>query len=233
MNEILTTKGVTKSYRMGPNVLEVLRGVDFAVEAGEFVAMVGASGSGKSTFLHILGALDSPDKGDVVFDGQNIARLGRGRLNEYRNRSVGFVFQFYHLLDELDVVENTVLPAMVSSGVFGWPARRGPARQRATDLLRRFGLGERLKHKPYQLSGGERQRVSIARALMNRPTLLLADEPTGNLDSKTGNDILNVLEGLNREGQTILLVTHDDRIARRAHRIVRLADGRMVSDRMQ
>jgi len=233
MSVILTTKGVTKSYRMGPNVLEVLRGVDFSVEAGEFVAMVGASGSGKSTFLHILGALDSPDKGDVIFEGHNIARLGRGRLNEYRNRSVGFVFQFYHLLDELDVVENTVLPAMVTCGVLGWPARRGPARQRATELLRRFGLGERLRHKPYQLSGGERQRVSIARALMNRPTLLLADEPTGNLDSKTGNDILNVLEGLNREGQTILLVTHDDRIARRAHRIVRLADGRMVADRMQ
>jgi ABC-type lipoprotein export system ATPase subunit len=153
MDMILSTKGICKSYRMGASTLEVLKGVDFAVQAGEFVAMVGASGSGKSTFLHILGALDSPDKGDVVFEGRNIARLGRGRLNEYRNRSVGFVFQFYHLLDELDVVENTVLPAMVTCGVFGWPARRGPARQRATELLRRFGLGERLRHKPIGFRG--------------------------------------------------------------------------------
>ncbi|NLH17820.1 MAG: ABC transporter ATP-binding protein [Phycisphaerae bacterium] len=233
MSAILTTRDIRKSYRMGPNLLEVLRGIDFSVEAGEFVAMVGASGSGKSTFLHILGALDTPDNGEVIFGGHNLARFGRGRLNEYRNRSVGFVFQFYHLLDELDVVENTILPAMAASSILSWPARRGPARQRATELLRRFGLGERLKHKPYELSGGERQRVSIARALMNQPTLLLADEPTGNLDSKTGNDILNVLEQLNREGQTVLMVTHDDRIARRAHRIVRLADGRMVTDRSQ
>ncbi len=231
MSGILTTKGVYKSYRMGSNVLEVLRGIDFEVQAGEFVAMVGASGSGKSTFLHILGALDTPDKGDVIFDGQHLTGLNAARLNEYRNRSVGFVFQFYHLLDELDVVENTVLPAMAASNILNWSARRGPARQRAIDLLRRFGLGERLKHKPFQLSGGERQRVSIARALMNRPILLLADEPTGNLDSKTGNDILNVLEALNREGQTILMVTHDDRIAGRAHRVVRLADGRMVMNR--
>jgi ABC-type lipoprotein export system ATPase subunit len=229
MDVILSAKGICKSYRMGVSTLDVLKGVDFSLRTGELVAIVGASGSGKSTFLHILGALDRPDTGEVFFEGKNLAGFGNGRLNAYRNRSVGFVFQFYHLLDELDVVENTVLPAMVSSGLFGWAGKRGGARKRATELLRRLGLGERLGHKPYQLSGGERQRVSIARALMNAPKLLLADEPTGNLDSRTGNDILAVLEELNREGQTIVLVTHDDRIARRAHRIVRLADGRLVT----
>ncbi len=231
MDVILHAKGICKSYRMGTSVLDVLKGVDFSLRVGELVAIVGASGSGKSTFLHILGALDRPDKGEVLFEGHNLANFGNGRLNAYRNRSVGFVFQFYHLLDELDVVENTALPSMISSGLLNWAGRRGVARKRATDLLRRLGLGDRLGHKPYQLSGGERQRVSIARALMNEPKLLLADEPTGNLDSRTGNDILQVLEELNREGQTIVLVTHDDRIAQRAHRIVRLADGRLATDR--
>ncbi len=217
-----------KTYRMGATKVEVLKGVDFSVRNGEFVAIIGASGSGKSTLLHILGALDRPDSGTVQFCGKNLHRFGGRRLNNFRNRTVGFVFQFYHLLDELNVEENVYLPAMASTSIAGWLGRRGPAKRRAADLLEKLGLSARRRHKPYQLSGGERQRVAIGRALMNKPELLLADEPTGNLDSATGNGILEVLEDLNRNGQTIVMVTHDDRIASRAQRVVTLADGKTV-----
>ena len=149
-------------------------------------------------------------------------------LNRYRNKTIGFVFQFYHLLDELNVPENVYLPAMVSAGVFGWLGKRYGAKKRAKELLERFGLGSRMGHKPYQLSGGERQRVALARALMNDPELLLADEPTGNLDAATGNGILEVLEGLNRAGQTIVMVTHDRKVAEKAHRIITLSDGKVL-----
>lgn len=222
---IIRADKVQKTYRMGATVLDVLKGISVAVKPGEFLAIVGASGSGKSTFLHILGALDRPDKGAIEFDEQDITRWGNGKLNRYRNHSVGFVFQFYHLLDELTVLENIILPAMVSSSVIGWLGRRREAIKRANELAEKLGLGQRLKHKPYQLSGGERQRVAIGRALMNEPRVLLADEPTGNLDSATGNGILEVFESLNRAGQTIIMVTHDPRIAQRAHRTIRLADG--------
>jgi len=224
---ILRATGVYKSYRMGAAPVKVLKGVDLAVHAGEFVAVVGASGSGKSTLLHILGGLDRPDKGVVQFDGRDINRMGARRLNRFRNKMVGFVFQFYHLLDELNVLENVFLPAMVSQSATGWLLRRRFARQRALGLLDEVGLADRSRHKPYQLSGGERQRAAIGRALMNEPTLLLADEPTGNLDSATGNGILAVFERLNRAGQTIVMVTHDDRIACRAQRVITLADGRI------
>ncbi len=223
---ILKAEKVYKSYRMGATRVDVLKGVDLAVREGEFIAIVGASGSGKSTLLHILGGLDRPDKGVVRYDGRDLNRVGARELNTYRNERVGFVFQFYHLLDELSVLENVFLPAMVSRSVIGWLTSRRKVRLRADELLRQLGLRERARHKPYQLSGGERQRVAIGRALMNRPRLLLADEPTGNLDSATGNGILAVFEKLNQGGQTIVMVTHDDRIARRAQRIVTLADGR-------
>ena len=221
---ILEAEGIFKTYRMGMAQVCVLKGADLAVKKGEFVAIVGASGSGKSTLLHILGALDKPDKGVVRFEGQ---ALGQIELNWYRNKMVGFVFQFYHLLDELSVLENVVLPAMVPEGVIGWMAVRGGVRRRAKELLKAVGLEERAGHKPYQLSGGERQRTAIARALVNEPKILLADEPTGNLDSVTGNGILELLEKLNRAGQTIVMVTHDERVARRAGRIITLADGRI------
>ncbi len=224
---ILRAEGLYKSYRMGAAQVRVLKGVELAVKTGEFVAVVGASGSGKSTLLHILGALDKPDKGLVKFEGTPLNRLSSGELNRFRNKMVGFVFQFYHLLDELNVSENVYLPAMVSKSILGWLGCRGRVKRRSRELLRQFGLAERAAHKPYQLSGGERQRVAIARALMNEPRLLLADEPTGNLDSETGNGILNVLEELNRSGQTIVMVTHDERIARRAGRVITLADGKM------
>ena len=228
MSEILKAIDVHKSYKMGKMRLCVLKGVDLSVGRGEFVAIVGASGSGKSTLLHILGALDDCDKGQVEFDGRGLMGLGGGELNKLRNEKIGFVFQFYHLLDELDVLENVLVPAMAGSSVLGWAGRGKTARERGREILGRVGLGERIGHKPYELSGGERQRVAIGRALMNGPELLLADEPTGNLDSETGNGILEVLEEFNREGQTIVMVTHDDRIAARAGRVIRLADGRIV-----
>ncbi len=224
---ILKTEGLYKSYRMGATEVDVLKGVDLAVKKGEFLAIVGASGSGKSTLLHILGALDGPDKGAVSFEGRDLSRLTAGELNRFRNKMVGFVFQFYHLLDELSVLENVFLPAMAGRGVIGWLACRRWAKGRARELLAQLGLSERANHKPYQLSGGERQRTALARALMNEPRLLLADEPTGNLDSATGNGILDVLEKLNRAGQTIVMVTHDERIAQRAGRIITLADGKI------
>jgi len=212
---------------MGATRVEVLKGVDLTVRQGEFVAIVGASGSGKSTLLHILGGLDRPDKGVVEFDGRDLKRMRARELNRLRNEMVGFVFQFYHLLDELNVLENVVLPAMVSRTVIGWLLSRRAAKRRAMELLEQLGLKERVRHKPYQLSGGERQRVAIGRALMNQPRLLLADEPTGNLDSVTGSGILNVFEQLNRAGQTIIMVTHDERVAARAQRVIVLEDGRI------
>jgi lipoprotein-releasing system ATP-binding protein len=224
---ILKAERLDKSYRMGATRVEVLKGLDLTVKRGEFVAIIGASGSGKSTLLHILGALDKPDKGAVSFEGRILGRQSGRELNRFRNKMVGFVFQFYHLLDELSVLENVFLPAMASRSVLGWFGCRQRAKRRAMELLVQLGLGERVKHKPYQLSGGERQRVAIARALMNEPKLLLADEPTGNLDSATGNGILDVLEKLNKAGQTIVMVTHDDRIAQRAGRIITLADGKI------
>jgi ABC-type lipoprotein export system ATPase subunit len=224
---ILKAEGLYKSYRMGEAKVSVLRGVDLAVKKSEFVAIVGASGSGKSTLLHILGALDRPEKGVVSFEGRDLSRIGERELNKFRNKMVGFVFQFYHLLDELSVLENVFLPAMASKSIFGWFGSRRWARGRARELLSELGLSERANHKPYQLSGGERQRVAIGRALMNEPRILLADEPTGNLDSATGNGILKVFERLNRAGQTIVMVTHDERIAQKAGRIITLADGKI------
>jgi len=214
---------------MGAAEVKVLKGVNLAVERGEFVAVVGASGSGKSTLLHVLGALDRPDKGVVKFEGRDLSRFGAAELNRFRNKMVGFVFQFYHLLDELNVLENVFLPAMASKSVVGWLACRRWAKDRARELLVQLGLSDRANHKPYQLSGGERQRVAIGRALMNEPRLLLADEPTGNLDSATGNVILDILEKLNRAGQTIVMVTHDESLARRAGRIIKLVDGKITA----
>lgn len=226
---ILETEGIHKSYQMGATEVKVLKGVDLAVKRGEFVAIVGASGSGKSTLLHILGALDMPDKGIVRFEGGDLSRYSARQLTRFRNKMVGFIFQFYHLLDELNVLENVFLPAMATKSVLGWLACRRRTKNHAKDLLAQLGLLERANHKPYQLSGGERQRAAIGRALMNEPRILLADEPTGNLDSATGNGILDIFEKLNRAGQTVIMVTHDERIARRAGRIVTLADGKIKS----
>ena len=225
---LLAVRALRKRYRSGDKLLEVLRGVDFDLAPGEFVSVIGQSGSGKSTLLHLMGLLDGADSGSVHLAGRRIDDLPGRERDRLRNAAIGMVFQAYHLLPELTALENVLAPLMVRHGVWAWFHERGEARRRATDLLERFGLGERLHHKPRQLSGGEMQRVAIARALVGGPRLLLADEPTGNLDAESGAGILDVLTALNRsEGLSIVLVTHDASIARRADRIVRLVAGRV------
>ena len=228
---IVRATGVRKTFRMGDADVEVLRGVDLSINPGEFVAIEGRSGSGKSTLLHLLGALDEPDAGTVEVEGRDLSALGHRERSAVRNRAVGFVFQFYHLLPELDVTENTLLAAMVRFSLLGYRRRRRELRDRAGELLTRLGLGHRLRHRPAQLSGGERQRVAIARALMNDPKVLLADEPTGNLDVDTGRQIMDVLAALHAEhGQTVVMVTHDRTLARTADRSLVLREGRLVGD---
>lgn len=226
---VLRVRDLHKSYRSGDSRLDVLRGVDFDLATGEFVSIVGQSGSGKSTLLHLMGLLDAADSGSIELGGTRIDGLSAGRRDRLRNGCVGMVFQSYHLLPELDALENVLAPLMVRHGVLEWLRVRHEARDTARGLLDRFGLGGRLRHKPRQLSGGEMQRVAIARALVTRPRVLLADEPTGNLDESTGGEILETLCELNRaDGLSIVLVTHDAAVARRADRIVRLAAGRVA-----
>jgi lipoprotein-releasing system ATP-binding protein len=219
---LLSARAVAKTYTMGRRTLEVLRGVDLDLARGEFLALRGASGAGKSTLLHLLGGLDSPNAGEIWFAGENLARLPEQALTRLRNRKVGFVFQAYHLLPELDALENVCLPARVARV----PAAEAESRGR--ELLARVGLAERVEHKPYELSGGEQQRVAIARALINEPELVLADEPTGNLDSHTGEGIIELLSGLRAEWNTTLIIaTHDARVAVRAPKVVELVDGQI------
>ena len=228
LGAILDARSVRKTYTFGALPVEVLRGADLAVNAGEWVAVLGSSGSGKSTLLHLMGGLDRPDAGDgeIHFRGSPIAATHGKRLDAYRNRDIGFVFQFYHLLPELNVLENAMLPAMIGNW-FPNRARRKQAESAATALLESFGLGHRMLHRPAQLSGGERQRVAIARALANAPPVLLADEPTGNLDVKTGAGILDLLAKRHANGLTIVMVTHDPLVAAREDRIVKLIDGQV------
>lgn len=224
----IKVSGLQKSYRMGKVELNVLRGVGFEIPRGEFCTIVGASGSGKSTLLHLIGLLDRPDEGDIELHGQDVAKFSWARRNRTRCREIGFVFQFYHLLPELRVLENVFMPAMVDCPGLAWMGKRSAIRKKAVDLLCELGLGDRLRHRPRELSGGERQRVAIARALMNGPSILLADEPTGNLDSKTGQQIMDVLKKFNQDGQTILMVTHDDALAKQTHRTLHIRDGRLA-----
>jgi lipoprotein-releasing system ATP-binding protein len=231
---LIEAQNVFKTYRLGRVDVPVLRGASLAVERGECVAVLGASGSGKSTLLHLLGGLDRPDRGaergDITFEGRSLRGLAARDLNAYRCSRVGFVFQFYHLLPELTVMQNVAIAAMVRWGRLGYMKRSGEVRERAARLLDRFGLGHRLRHRPVELSGGERQRVAIARALINEPDVLLADEPTGNLDQKTGGTILDAIMEVRRErGLTMVLVTHDPLTAERADRMVRLVDGVMAA----
>ncbi len=224
---ILRVNGVYKTYEMGTERLDVLSGASMTVAAGEMVAIMGASGSGKSTLLHILGALDTPDRGQVLFEQKDIFAGGPRARDRYRNQTFGFVFQFYHLLPELNVLENVLIPAMVGTSIVRWFAARAELGRRARQLIDDFGLTGRLRHRPNQLSGGERQRVALARALMNQPRVLYADEPTGNLDAATGREILALLKRLNEAGQTLILVTHDPAVAAYAHRTLHLAGGQL------
>jgi lipoprotein-releasing system ATP-binding protein len=240
---LLRAEAIYKSYPIGRTQLEVLRNCDLRVEGGELLAIMGKSGSGKSTLLHILGALDVPQRGQVYFRGERVfAAPGQRRLrtgiadvfsdaerrrNHFRRTQFGFVFQFYHLLPDLNVLENVLLPRMVESGMLEWAGKKRAAGQSALGILERLGLSPRLKHKPAELSGGERQRVAIARALAHQPQILFADEPTGNLDAEAGANIMSILTGLHREGQTIVMVTHDAGIAGYADRVLLLEDGRL------
>jgi lipoprotein-releasing system ATP-binding protein len=225
---ILRAQGVRKTFRMGDSTVQVLKHVDLSLQPGEFVAIEGRSGSGKSTLLHILGALDAAEGGSIEYGGRDIAAMSGGQRSKLRNTQFGFVFQFYHLLPELNVLENTLLAPMIENSWFGFRAKKKQLRERGTELLTSLGLGHRLKHRPNQLSGGERQRVAIARALMNSPRVLFADEPTGNLDAETGRQIMSLLEKLHQEsGQTIVMVTHDRTLARQADRVLILKDGKL------
>ncbi len=222
---IIRADNLHKKYKTGPVEQHVLRGVNLRVAAGEFVAIMGASGSGKSTLLHILGLLDRPNKGEVIFENEPVSSFGQSRQNKIRNRSIGFVFQFYHLLPELSVQENIMMPLMIESSVLGWMGRKKQAQQRVSQLISELGLQKQARHRPATLSGGERQKTALARALVQNPKLLLADEPTGNLDSASGQNIMNLLKKLNQKGQTIIMVTHDPNIAGMADRCVHLQDG--------
>jgi lipoprotein-releasing system ATP-binding protein len=226
---LLAARNIHKSFPVGDRRLEVLHGVDLELQAGELLGLVGASGAGKSTFLHILGLLDAPTSGQVLLDGQDAWALPGRERARLRNERLGFVFQFYHLLPELDALENVVLPAMIGGASAGRRSLRD-VRARAADTLTRFGLGERLLHRPSQLSGGEQQRVAIARAMILDPAVVIADEPTGNLDSATGEKVLDLLIREQKErGLALLLVTHDERVAKRCGRMLAMQDGRIRS----
>jgi lipoprotein-releasing system ATP-binding protein len=224
----LLTIDLHKSYRKGSIEVPVLQGVSMSVRRGEFMAIVGQSGCGKSTLLHLLGTLDAPDQGEIYYAGQRIDNLRPKARDALRNRQFGMIFQFYHLLPELNTLENVLTPLMIADGVWSYMRHRRRHRQRAAELLELVGLSHRLKHRPRELSGGEMQRAAIARALVAQPDLLLADEPTGNLDQATGQEIIRILRTLNRQRNlTIVMVTHDRAIADQADRIVRLAGGRI------
>ena len=231
---VLVATGLHKTYRLGRVRVPVLHGVDISASRGEWVAVLGASGSGKSTMLHLLGGLDRPDKpkngqdrASITFEGREVTAMSGAQLDDFKAADAGFVFQFYHLLPELTVLENVTIGAMIRHGL-GYLGARGEAVKRAKEILGEFGLDHRLGHRPVELSGGERQRVALARALINGPRLLLADEPTGNLDRETGDQILGVLAGLREKlGLTMVMVTHDAQVAQRADRTVRLLDGRV------
>jgi len=222
MSDFVEVRQLHKSFRMGGEELRILKGVTVTVRRGEFLAIVGPSGVGKSTLLHVVGGLDRPTAGGVYYDGVEISGLPEGKLAAFRNRTVGFVFQFHHLLPEFSALENAMMPALIGRH------RREEAAEKARGLLQRVGLADRLTHRPGELSGGEQQRVAIARALLLSPRVLLADEPTGNLDAKTGDSIFDLLRELNREqGLTVILVTHNEWLAGQTDRILRIADGQL------
>ena len=228
MDVHLSTRGLSKSYRKGREVVPVLSEVDLELDRGESLAIVGSSGSGKSTLLHLLGLLDAPDAGEIRLEGRRIDDLSGRRRDRLRNGTIALIFQFYHLLPELSAIENVMLPSAIRYGPLAYLGRRKEIRGRAEALLDRVGLSHRRTHTPGELSGGEMQRVAIARALAAEPSVLLADEPTGNLDAGNGREVLEILRDLNREdGLTMILVTHDLQIAGRADRVLRLSEGRM------
>ncbi len=226
MKKVIDTRAISKRYIMGEEVVEALKSITISVNRGEYVAFMGPSGSGKSTLMNIIGCLDTPTNGTYTLNGKDVSDMSENELAEIRNKEIGFVFQTFNLLPRLSSLENVALPLIYAGFT------KAERTEKALDALRNVGLGDRSKHKPNELSGGQRQRVAIARALVNTPSILLADEPTGNLDSKTSYEIMDLFEDLHSKGNTIIMVTHEEDIARYAHRIVRLRDGLVESDQV-
>jgi lipoprotein-releasing system ATP-binding protein len=228
---MLVAENLSKTYRRHAVAVRVLNGLNLEVKTGEFLSIVGASGSGKSTLLHLLGTLDAPDAGTISLDGKRIDNLPGRERDVLRNKTFGYIFQFYHLLPELNAIDNVLMPAYIAHSTMGWMKCRRQWRKRAEELLRKVGLGHRMKHRPRELSGGEMQRAAVARALLMSPRVLLADEPTGNLDAETGNEIVRLLRDLNREdGVTIVMVTHNTDIVTATDRVVRMVGGVVTED---
>ncbi len=224
MAALITFQEVCKYYSMGDSTVTAADHISFEIGAGEFTAIVGSSGSGKSTCMNIIGCLDVPSEGTYLLDGQEVGRMNKNRLAEIRNELLGFIFQQYNLLPKLNLLENVEVPLMYAG------VSRGERRDRARAALEQVGLGDKWRHRPMELSGGQQQRVSIARALVGKPSVILADEPTGALDSRTGREVLEMLQDLHGQGHTVVLITHDNSIAVQAQRIIRLEDGRVVYD---
>jgi len=222
---VIRIEDLVKVYHLGETLVEALRGISFNVMPGEYVAVMGPSGSGKSTLLNLLGCLDVPTEGSYFLDGEDVSQLDDDELSRVRREKIGFVFQSFNLISQINVLENIEVPLFYQ----GWNER--DSRRRAEQLAQLVGLGDRMHHRPAELSGGQRQRVAIARALANDPRIILADEPTGNLDSKTGQEIMSILDDLVNQGRTVVLVTHDRDVASHANRVIMLADGRIVSDK--
>ncbi|MEA1971910.1 MAG: ABC transporter ATP-binding protein [Candidatus Cloacimonadota bacterium] len=221
MEPIIKIENITKHYNMGTIVVKALKGVDLVIDRGEFVSIMGPSGSGKSTLMHILGCLDTPTSGSYELNSEIVSKLKKRKLAIIRNQNIGFVFQTFNLLPHLDIQKNVVLPLMYSG------LSRKVRKKRSIEVLESVGLGDRLNHKPTELSGGQRQRVAIARAIVNNPSIILADEPTGNLDSESGSDILSIFSELYKKGNTIIMVTHDAAVSQKSDRIINIKDGKI------
>jgi putative ABC transport system ATP-binding protein len=227
MSKVIEMRNITRDFPLGHEIIKVLKGIDLNVERGEYVALMGPSGSGKSTLMNLLGCLDTPTSGSYVLNGQDVSKLSDNELAEIRNKEIGFVFQTFNLMPRTTALENVALP-MVYAG-----ASKSDRTTRAKEVLTNVGLADRMDHKPNQLSGGQRQRVAVGRALVNRPSIILADEPTGNLDSKTSAEIMGLIEEIHAAGNTVIVVTHEEEIAAHAHRIIRLRDGMIESDKLR
>lgn len=224
MNNVIDIKGITRNFQLGQETVKVLKGIDLTIEKGEYVAFMGPSGSGKSTLMNLLGCLDTPTSGSYILNGADVSTMTDDQLAEIRNKEIGFVFQTFNLLPRTTALDNVALP-MIYAG-----KSKTERNERAAEVLKNVGLADRMDHKPNQLSGGQRQRVAVGRALVNKPSIILADEPTGNLDSKTSVEIMNLFDEIHAAGNTVILVTHEEEIAEHAHRVIRLRDGIIEKD---
>ncbi|MCL6219189.1 ABC transporter ATP-binding protein [Zunongwangia pacifica] len=222
--KVIEIRNIIRNFPLGQEIVKVLKGIDLDINRGEYVAFMGPSGSGKSTLMNLLGCLDTPTGGSYILNGKDVSKMTDSELAEVRNKEIGFVFQTFNLLPRTTALDNVALP-MIYAG-----ASKADRKKRAEEVLRNVGLGDRMDHKPNQLSGGQRQRVAVGRALVNKPSIILADEPTGNLDSKTSVEIMNLFDEIHAAGNTVILVTHEEDIAEHAHRVIRLRDGIIESD---